>query len=134
MNWLASDPRIVLDGEETGAMPIHDWSRVDAGVFHAFRQRWIVALCDALNAEVLPEDHFALIEEAAGVPVVNILAGPAIVGAGRGGRLRAPRSRAGPVRRIASRSVTRTAGSSPSSRSSRPRIRRASPRCGPLSR
>jgi hypothetical protein len=63
-------------------MPIHDWSRVDAGVFHAFRQRWIVALCDALNAELLPEDHFALIEEAAGVPVVNIRAGPPSAGQG----------------------------------------------------
>ncbi len=63
-------------------MPIHDWSRVDAGVFHGFRQRWIGALCDALNAEVLPEDHFALIEAAARGPVLNILAGPPSTGQG----------------------------------------------------
>jgi hypothetical protein len=61
-------------------MPIHDWSRVDAGVFHAFRQQWIGALCDALNAEILPEDHFALIEVAARVPVPNILAEPSSSG------------------------------------------------------
>jgi hypothetical protein len=29
-------------------MPIHDWTRVDAGLFHHFRHRWIDALCDAL--------------------------------------------------------------------------------------
>jgi hypothetical protein len=73
-------------------MPIHDWSRVDARVFHAFRHRWIGALCDALNAEVLPEDYFALIETAAGVPVVNILAEPSSSArgeaAGPGGEVR----------------------------------------------
>jgi hypothetical protein len=63
-------------------MPIHDWSRVDAGVFHGFRQRWIGALCDALNAEILPEDHFALIEAAGRVPVLNILAEPPSPGPG----------------------------------------------------
>jgi hypothetical protein len=45
-------------------MPIHDWTRVDAGVFHAFRHRWLSGLCDALNAGLLPEDHFAVIEPA----------------------------------------------------------------------
>ena len=30
-------------------MPVHDWTRVDAGLFHAFHHRWIDALCDALN-------------------------------------------------------------------------------------
>jgi hypothetical protein len=63
-------------------MPIHDWSRVDAGVFHGFRQRWIGALCDALNAEVLPEDHFAQIETAGRGPVLNILAEPPSPGPG----------------------------------------------------
>ena len=47
-------------------MPIHDWTRVEADLFHAFRHRWLGALCDALNAERLPEDHFALIEPARG--------------------------------------------------------------------
>jgi hypothetical protein len=43
-------------------MPIHDWTRVDADLFHAFRHRWLGALCDALNAGRLPENHFAVIE------------------------------------------------------------------------
>ena len=47
-------------------MPIHDWTRVDAGLFHAFRHRWLGGLCDALNAGLPPEDHFAVIEPARG--------------------------------------------------------------------
>jgi hypothetical protein len=31
-------------------VPIHDWTRVDAGLFHAFHLSWIVKLCDALNS------------------------------------------------------------------------------------
>ncbi len=44
-------------------MPIHDWTRVDAGLFHAFHQRWISALCDALNEDLLPTDFYALQEQ-----------------------------------------------------------------------
>ncbi len=41
-------------------MPVHNWTRVDAGLFHAFHQRWISALSDALNVGGLPPDYFAL--------------------------------------------------------------------------
>lgn len=34
-------------------MPVHDWARVDAKVFHHFHQRWTIATCDALNAGLL---------------------------------------------------------------------------------
>jgi hypothetical protein len=44
-------------------MPIHDWTRVDAGLFHAFHQGWIVHLCDALNARGLEPEYFALPEQ-----------------------------------------------------------------------
>jgi hypothetical protein len=44
-------------------MPVHDWTRVDAGLFHAFHQRWISSLCDALNGGVLPLKYFALPEQ-----------------------------------------------------------------------
>jgi hypothetical protein len=30
--------------ERGSAMPVHDWTRVDAGVFHDFHQRWIGAI------------------------------------------------------------------------------------------
>ena len=49
-------------------MPIHDWSRVEGGLFHHFHQRWSIALCDALNAGPLPKGYYALVEmRAAGV-------------------------------------------------------------------
>ncbi len=54
-------------------MPIHDWTRVDAGLFHAFHQRWISALSDALNTGVLPPDYYALVEQSVGGPVPDVL-------------------------------------------------------------
>ncbi len=47
-------------------MPIHDWSRVSAGIFHAFHVAWIGRLQDALNESVLPRDFYALAEQQAG--------------------------------------------------------------------
>ena len=44
-------------------MPIHDWTRVDAGIFHAFHQQWIISLSNALNSGLLPEDFYALPEQ-----------------------------------------------------------------------
>ncbi len=44
-------------------MPVHDWTRVDAGLFHDFHQRWAVALSGGLNAGRLPADYFALVEQ-----------------------------------------------------------------------
>jgi hypothetical protein len=54
-------------------MPIHDWTRVDAGLFHAFHQRWISALSDALNIGGLPSDYYALAEQSVGGPVPDVL-------------------------------------------------------------
>jgi hypothetical protein len=44
-------------------MPVHDWTKVDAGIFHAFRHRWISAISDALNQGILPPDYYALPEQ-----------------------------------------------------------------------
>ena len=55
-------------------MPVHDWTRVDAGLFHAFHQRWIGALCDALNTGGLPSDYFALAEQSIRGPIPDVLA------------------------------------------------------------
>jgi hypothetical protein len=54
-------------------MPIHDWTRVDAGLFHAFHQRWISALCDALNGGRLPSDYYALPEQRIRGPIPDVL-------------------------------------------------------------
>jgi hypothetical protein len=53
-------------------MPIHDWARVDAGLFHAFHHDWITILSRALNAGVLPADYYALPEQSIG-PVPDVL-------------------------------------------------------------
>jgi hypothetical protein len=54
-------------------MPIHDWSRVDAGIFHDFHVGWIGALRSALNQGVLPDAYYALIEPYAGKVEPDIL-------------------------------------------------------------
>ena len=38
-------------------MPIHDWTRVDAGLFHHFHHDWTTTLCSALKAGGLPLDE-----------------------------------------------------------------------------
>jgi hypothetical protein len=63
-------------------MPIHDWTQVDAGLFHAFHHRWIDALCDALNGGVLPADYFALPEQRIQGPTPDVLTLKLGVGSG----------------------------------------------------
>lgn len=46
-------------------MPMHDWTQVPDGIFHAFHHRWISAISDALNAGVLPPDMYAMPEQSA---------------------------------------------------------------------
>lgn len=47
-------------------MGIHDWTRVDAGIFHDFHHEWISTIKRALNAGLLPPDYYALAEQIAG--------------------------------------------------------------------
>src|SRR5581483_8630143 len=47
------------------SMPIHDWTRVDAGIFHAFHHEWITEIGRALNRGLLPPDYYALPEQQA---------------------------------------------------------------------
>lgn len=54
-------------------MPIHDWRRVMAGVFHHFHQMWISEICNALNGGVLPAGYYALAEQVAGGPHPDVL-------------------------------------------------------------
>ncbi len=46
-------------------MPIHDWTRVDAGTFHFFHMRWIASICDVLNEGMLPRNYYAMGEQRA---------------------------------------------------------------------
>lgn len=44
-------------------MPIHDWTRVDVGIFHAFHHNWITEISRALNSGLLPSAFYALPEQ-----------------------------------------------------------------------
>src|SRR5947209_18641903 len=55
-------------------MPVHNWVCVDANVFHHFHQRWTIAICNSLNAGLLPPGYSALVEQHAGGLVPDVLA------------------------------------------------------------
>lgn len=54
-------------------MPLHDWTRVDAGLFHAFHHGWIEEVARALNRGLLPPDYFALPEQNIRGPIPDVL-------------------------------------------------------------
>jgi hypothetical protein len=47
-------------------MPIHDWTRVDAGIFHDFHHEWISETKRALNRALAGTGYYALAEQIAG--------------------------------------------------------------------
>jgi hypothetical protein len=55
-------------------MPMHDWTLVPDGIYHAFHSRWINSINDRLNAGVLPDDLYALPEQSAGGFTPDVLA------------------------------------------------------------
>ena len=59
-------------------MPVHDWTRVEDGIYHHFHHRWISEISDTLNEGLLPQDYYALAEHfASGFgPDVLTLQGP----------------------------------------------------------
>jgi hypothetical protein len=69
----ATPAEMTSSSAERGTMPIHDWTSVDAGDFHAFHQDWIGVLARALNAGVLPPDYFAMREQSTRGPVPDVL-------------------------------------------------------------
>ena len=44
-------------------MPIHDWTRVAAGVYHHFHQDWTIEISRRLNAGILPAGYFAMADQ-----------------------------------------------------------------------
>jgi hypothetical protein len=54
-------------------MPIHDWSRVDPGIFHDFHQAWTIEIRNALNAGGLPPDFFAMTEQILVGPISDVV-------------------------------------------------------------
>jgi hypothetical protein len=54
-------------------MPVHDWTRVDAGIFHDFHNAWITEIRNALNGGLLPPDYYALAEQHVGRSIADVL-------------------------------------------------------------
>jgi hypothetical protein len=54
-------------------MPIHDWTRVDAGIFHDFHLSWIAEIKRTLNQGLLPPDYYALAEQITGNMAPDVL-------------------------------------------------------------
>lgn len=54
-------------------MPVHDWTRVEDGIFHAFHVAWLPELQRRLNAGLLPKDFYALAEQHAGKSIADVL-------------------------------------------------------------
>src|SRR5713101_3508198 len=46
-------------------MPMHDWTKVPHGIYHAFHHGWINEIGRVLNQELLPRDYYALPEQVA---------------------------------------------------------------------
>lgn len=80
-------------------MPIHDWTRVEAGIYHHFHGRWIFAMADALNIGGLPRGYYALAEQTMHTfgPDVLTLHNPATNGSGANGAPRHTAPAAGGV-------------------------------------
>jgi hypothetical protein len=54
-------------------LPIHDWTRVDAGLFHDFHQDWTIELRRSLNAGRLPPGFVALADQQVGAAIPDVL-------------------------------------------------------------
>lgn len=55
-------------------MPLHDWSRIPAGLFHHFHQHWSIEIAAALNRGRLPDGLSALVEQRVGSKEPDLLA------------------------------------------------------------
>ncbi len=55
-------------------MPVHDWTRVQSGLFHEFHQSWSVRIKDALNGGLLAKGYYALVEQRVDGPEPDVIA------------------------------------------------------------
>lgn len=55
-------------------MPIHDWTRVDAGTFHDFHQGWTIEIRNRLNGGILPDGYFAMADQRVSGPEPDVVA------------------------------------------------------------
>lgn len=81
-------------------MPIHDWTKVEAGIFHDFHGDWIQVIKRTLNGGVLPPEYYALSEQKAAGVIPDVLTlesksgdAPAADGGGAGLLVARPKTR-----------------------------------------
>lgn len=55
-------------------MPVHDWTRVESGLFHHFHQDWTTEIARTLNRGLLPAGYSAFIEQRTGGPEPDVIA------------------------------------------------------------
>lgn len=55
-------------------MPVHDWKRVPAGLFHDFHQSWSIEIRNALNRGLLGDGYYALVEQRVDGPEPDVIA------------------------------------------------------------
>ncbi len=55
-------------------MPIHDWTRVSAGIYHDFHQDWSIEIRRTLNGGILPPGYYALADQRVSGPEPDIVA------------------------------------------------------------
>ena len=49
-------------------MPLHDWTRVSAGIHHNFHQDWTIEICRTLNGGILPPGYYAMADQRVSSP------------------------------------------------------------------
>jgi len=54
-------------------MPLHDWTRVNAGTFHDFHRTWAPEIKNRLNEGLLPPEYYAQVEQVAGETIADVL-------------------------------------------------------------
>ena len=54
-------------------MPVHDWTRVEDGIYHGFHTVWMGQLSSLLNEGLLPEGFYALPEQHTGRRIADVL-------------------------------------------------------------
>ena len=55
-------------------MPLHDWTKVNSGLYHHFHQVWAVEISRALNRGRLPKTLSALVEQRSGFKEPDVVA------------------------------------------------------------
>ncbi len=54
-------------------MPMHDWTRANAGAYHDFHQDWAIEIKRHLNAGRLPAGYFAMTDQHVAGPIPDVI-------------------------------------------------------------